>query len=143
MKTREFLNTTKEDFLKSEEIRLSKHSSYKSGKRDPKKQAEKYHDQTLRQLNQERWFKIVEQEVDYPTIAWSSNGSLTMVKYSDGNIKFDDEIEGNTNFCRVVGSSARNFKSFFGSIKDVVSAFESNDYSHSKEGQLAPVEFSN
>jgi hypothetical protein len=140
MKTREILTTEKSEVINNEIARLNEYSSYKEGLRDARTQALKYYEADLRSINAQRWFKIIKQSSN-PTVIWSHNASLTMIVYDDGNFKYDDEIEGNSNYCRVVGASSTNFIPFYGTIMEAISAVKNNNFTHKKEGLLSPVEF--
>lgn len=139
MKTREILNEKKEIVISNEIERLNQFTSYQEGLRNAKEQANKNYDQAIRSINQKRWFKIIHQENEYPTIIWTNNSSLTMIAYPDGNFKYDDEIEGNSNFCRVIGASSRDFISFHGTIQEVIEVAKNKNFKGEK--LLAPVEF--
>lgn len=141
MTTREFLNGTKETVIANEVNSLNECASYKNGLRNANEQAVKNYETKLRSVNQDRWFKIIEQE-NHPTIIWSHNASMTMIVYADGNVKYDEEVNGKSSICRVIGATSNNFKSFFGTISEVLEAVKTGNFKHSKIGLLSPVEFS-
>ena len=139
MKTRDLFEKTKKEAINNEIARLQTYKSYKEGLRDAEKQANVYYEQIKRSVNQQRWFKIIKQD-NLPLIAWSQNNSITMVFYADGNYKFSDEIDGKTNYCRVVGASKNADTHFYGTIKELIEAVKNDNFTHKKNNLLAPVE---
>ena len=67
---------------------------------------------------------------------------MTMIVYTDGNIKYDEEVSGKSSICRVIGASSSNFQSFYGTIEQVLNAVKTGNLNHEKKGLLSPVEFS-
>lgn len=141
MKTKEFLNRTKEVVIENETSRLMTFKSYKDGTRNASEQADKNYLQKGRSINQKKWFKVVKQENGMPTIIWTNNGSSTTLVYVDGNIRFNEEVNSSVSVCRVIGASSRNFISFYGNILEVIEAVKKNEFTHSKSGLIASVEF--
>jgi hypothetical protein len=141
MKTKEFLNGTKEVVIANETSRLMAFISYQDGTRNASEQSEKNYLEKDQSINQKKWFKVIKQENGMPTIVWTNNGSSTILVYADGNVRFDEEVNGTVSICRIIGASSRNFISFYGNILEVITAVKNNDFIHSKSGLIAPVEF--
>ncbi len=141
MTIKEFLNGTKEVVIANETSRLMAFKSYQDGTRSASEQAEKNYLEKGQSINQEKWFKVVKQENGMPTIIWTNNGSSTVLVYADGNVRFDEEVNGTVSICRVIGASSRNFISFYGNILEAIEAVKKDEFTHSKSGLIAPVEF--
>jgi hypothetical protein len=139
MKTKTFLTESRELVIENEIKNLLTFKSYQDGTRNAKDQAFKNYEQMQRIVEQKRWFKIVEQEGNHPTIIWTNNGSLTILVWKDGNVRYDEEVNGTLSVCRVIGASS-NGLSFYGSITEVVEAVKKCEFKHSKSEILAPVE---
>jgi hypothetical protein len=141
MTTKEFLNGTKEVLIANETSGLMAFKSYQDGTRNAIDQAHKNYLKKGQSINQQKWFKVIKQENGMPTIVWTNNGSSTTLVYDDGNIKFDEEVNGSVSVCRVIGASSINFISFYGNILEVIEAVKNDNFSHSKSDLIAPVEF--
>jgi hypothetical protein len=141
MTTKEFLNGTKEVVIANETSRLMDFKSYQDGTRNASEQAEKNYLKKGQSINQQKFFKVIKQKNGIPTIVWTDNGSSTTLVYADGNVRFDEEVNGTVSICRVIGASSSNFISFYGSVLEVIEAIKNDNFNHSKSGLLAPVEF--
>lgn len=137
MKYRDYFTKAKPEVIRDEIDLLNEFKSYKEGLRRADEQAERNYQMMKRSVEAKRHFKIIYQDL-HPTVIWSYNGSLTMIIYDDGFFKYDDEITGGSNYCRVIGASARDFTPFYGTVQEVIEAAKNNYVSDHK--QLPPVE---